>query len=71
MEIDPDIKKQVIEFARSQMTRKGEIDTLIFTTKDIMAGLRKASEDLDKAVTDVNQAIHSIEGDVRWDAPND
>lgn len=63
MEIDPDTKKQLIAFARSQMVRRGEIDTLIFTTKDIMAGLRKASENLDEAVADVNQAIHSIEED--------
>ncbi len=41
MEIDPDTKEQLIEFARSQMARKGEIDTLIFTTKDIMTGLKK------------------------------
>ena len=60
MEIDPDTRKQLIEFARSQMARKGDIDTLIFTTKDIMDGLRKASENLDKAVADVNQAIHLI-----------
>jgi ABC-type transporter Mla subunit MlaD len=63
MEIDRDTKKQLLAFARSQMARKGEIDTLIFTTKDIMAGLRKASEDLDKAVTDVNQAIRSLKED--------
>ena len=67
MEIDPDTQKQLIAFARSQMTRKGEIDTLIFTTKNIMAGLRKASENLDKAVTDVDQAIRSLEGDAHDD----
>jgi hypothetical protein len=42
------------------MDRRGEIDTLIFTTENIMAGLQKASGNLDKAVTDVNQALHSI-----------
>jgi hypothetical protein len=67
MEIDPGTKKELIEFARSQMARKGEIDTLIFTTKDIMAGLRKTSENLDKAVADVNQALHSVEEDVQDD----
>jgi hypothetical protein len=60
MEIDPNTKKQLIEFAKSQMDRRGEIDTLIFTTENIMAGLQKASGNLDKAVTDVNQALHSI-----------
>jgi len=67
MEIDPSTKKQLIEFARSQMERRGEIDTLIFTTENIMAGLRKASENLDKAVVDVNQALHSIVKDVEND----
>jgi hypothetical protein len=60
MEIDPGTKKQLIEFARSQMARKGEIDTLIFTTKNIMDGLQKASQNLDKAVTDVDQALRSM-----------
>jgi hypothetical protein len=67
MDIDPRTKKELIEFARSQMARKGEIDTLIFTTKDIMAGLRKTSEDLDKSVADVNLALHPIEEDVEND----
>jgi hypothetical protein len=67
MDIDPHTKKELIEFARSQMARKGEIDTLIFTTKDIMAGLRKTSEDLDKSVADVNLALHPIEEDVEND----
>jgi hypothetical protein len=58
MKIDASAKEQLIEFARSQMERKGEIDALIFTTKDIMTGLRKTSEHLDKAVSDVNQALH-------------
>ena len=67
MEIDPGTKKELIEFAKSQMARKGEIDTLIFTTEDIMAGLRKTSENLDKAVADVNQALHSVKEDVQDD----
>jgi ABC-type transporter Mla subunit MlaD len=67
MEIDPSTKDQLIEFARSQMARRGEIDALIFTTKNIMAGLRKTSEDLDKTVTDVNLALHPIEEDVESD----
>jgi hypothetical protein len=58
MEIDSNTKEELIEFARSQMERRGEIDILIFTTKDIMTGLRKTSEHLDKAVSDVNQALH-------------
>ena len=64
MEIDPSAKKELIEFARSQMARRGEIDTLIFTTKDIMAGLRKTSENLDKAVADVNLALNAKEEDL-------
>ena len=67
MEIDPGTKKELIEFAKSQMARKGEIDTLIFTTEDIMAGLRKTSEKLDKAVADVNQALHSVKEDAQND----
>jgi hypothetical protein len=67
MEIDPGTKKELIEFAKAQMARKGEIDTLIFTTEDIMAGLRKTSENLDKAVADVNQALHSVKEDVQDD----
>jgi hypothetical protein len=67
MEIDPSAKKELIEFARSQMARRGEIDTLIFTTKDIMAGLRKTSENLDKAVADVNLALHAKEEDLEND----
>jgi hypothetical protein len=67
MEIDPGTKKELIEFAKSQMARKGEIDTLIFTTRDIMAGLRKTSENLDKVVADVNQALRSVKGDVQDD----
>ena len=64
MEMDPSAKKELIEFARSQMARRGEIDTLIFTTEDIMAGLRQTSENLDKAVADVNLALRSMEEDV-------
>jgi len=64
MEMDPSARKELIEFARSQMARRGEIDTLIFTTKDIMAGLRKTSENLDKAVADVNLALKSMEEEV-------
>jgi hypothetical protein len=63
MEIDRDTKEQLLAFARSQMTRKGEIDTLIFTTEDIVTGLRRASENLDKVVADVKQALHSLEED--------
>jgi hypothetical protein len=70
MEIDSSTRKQLIEFARSQMARKGEIDTLIFTTEDIMAGLRKASGNIDKAVTDVNQALHSMLEEVNNDQAN-
>ena len=60
MGIDPDIRRQLIEFAQSQMTRKGEIDALIFTTKDVVAGLRRAQENLDRVTTEFNQALHSI-----------
>jgi len=63
MEIDSNTKEELIEFARSQMERRGEIDILIFTTKDIMTGLRKTYEHLDKAVSDVNQALHLIDED--------
>jgi hypothetical protein len=64
MEMDPSARKELIEFARSQMARRGEIDTLIFTTKDIMTGLRKTSENLDKAVADVNLALESMQEEV-------
>jgi hypothetical protein len=63
MEIDHDTKEELLAFARSQMTRKGEIDTLIFTTEDIVTGLRRASENLDKVVADVNEALHALEED--------
>jgi hypothetical protein len=61
MEIDPGTKEQLIEFARSQMARRGEIDSLIFTTKDIMAGMKNVSEYLDKTVADVVHVLHSID----------
>jgi hypothetical protein len=61
MEIDAERRQKLIEFAKSQMARRGEIDTLIFTTQDITAGLLKASDDLDKAVKDVSRAIGSLE----------
>ena len=67
MEIDPGTKKELIEFAKSQMARKGEIDTLIFTTQDIVAGLRKTSENLDKVVADVNQTLSSVKEDTQND----
>ena len=68
MEIDPGTKKELIEFAKSQMARKGEIDTLIFTSESIMDGLRKTSANLDKVVADVNQALHSVKEDVQDDS---
>ena len=67
MEIDPTAREQLIEFARSQMTRRGEIDTIIFTTEDIMAGLKKGSEKLDKVVADADQALRPVEEDAEND----
>jgi len=61
MGIDSDAQRQLIDFARSQMARRGEIDTLIFTTENILDGLKKASENLDTAVADVDQAFESME----------
>lgn len=63
MQIDHDTKRQLIEFARSQMDKRGEIDALIFTAENITAGLKKASEALDKAVKDVDQALRSVAED--------
>jgi len=63
MEISPDTRKQLIEFAKAQMERQGEIDTLIFTAKDITKALHVASDNLNKAAADIGEVLRSIEKD--------
>jgi hypothetical protein len=63
MEIDSGTKEQLIDFARSQMARRGEIDSLIFTAKDIIAGMKNVSENLDKTVADVIHVLNSLDED--------
>lgn len=64
MEIDSGTRKRLIEFARAQMARQGQIDTLIFTAKDITEALQRASDNLHKAAKDAGQALQSIERDL-------
>jgi hypothetical protein len=64
MEMDSDTRKQLIKFARAQMERRGEIDTLIFTARDIADELRKASDNLKEATTHVDHVLRSIEEDL-------
>jgi hypothetical protein len=61
VEIDPDTRKRLIEFAGAQMAKKGEIDTLIFTTRDITKALQKDSDNLTKATTDAGEVLRSMD----------
>ena len=42
MEMDPSARKELIEFARSQMARNGQIDTLIFTSGRAEENIRES-----------------------------
>jgi hypothetical protein len=62
--MDQQTKEQLINFAREQMARKGEIDSLIFTTRNLSEELKTTSENLGEAIEDVRRVLNSLsEGD--------
>jgi hypothetical protein len=62
--MDQQTKEQLIRFAREQMARQGEIDSLIFTTRNLSEELKITSENLGAAIQDVRRVLNSLsEGD--------
>ena len=55
-------KEQLIKFAREQMARQGEIDSLIFTTRNLAESLKATSENLGEAIEDVRRVLNSLPG---------
>jgi|HubBroStandDraft_6_1064221.scaffolds.fasta_scaffold2936778_2 hypothetical protein len=55
-------REQLIRFAREQMARQGEIDSLIFTTRNLSESLKATSENLNEAIEDVRRVLNTIPG---------
>jgi len=60
--MNQETREQLIKFAQEQMARQGEIDSLIFTTRNLSESLKATSENLGAAIEDVRRVLNTIPG---------